>query len=198
MKYLFLIALMGLGGTAVMADDITSSDEMASIEGKKLEGKHDVNFDCHFHSRAKKGVSCRVEGEVCVNFGKKEEGPKPPSLDGVMATDEDRDRCDRGRDDNRIRIVCTDGYNDHDRARARIRRERGEGEDLIITARKDDNEWKEDRIEIEEFERFSRDDRDRDRDRDDQFRAKLTRDNSNAPFWGECRVRLERDRDERP
>ena len=184
MRFIVMIAMMGLGLSAFAADTSVNSTD------RKIYGEKEVSYKCSFRSHHKKGLRCRAWGEVCVNFGKQK--------DGGTAIERG---CDRDRDDNRLHISCTNGFEDNDRATARIERDRHErrGEDLIIKSVGRDD----DRIEIEDFERF-----DGDRRGKESFRAKLSfdrkgdrggrddlvRDNEpRGSFFGGCRLSLERD-----
>ncbi|MBI3542912.1 MAG: hypothetical protein HY075_06535 [Deltaproteobacteria bacterium] len=181
MKYFFLIALMGLGTSLAQAAD-TNTNSTLTAPAPVLE--RDVRFNCSFHSHNKKGAWCTARGEVCVRV----------EADGTTITQ----ACDHDRDDNRLRIECSNGFRDEDRATATLRAERDRDFDLVIRSVGRD----EDRIVIEEVGRFER-------DRKAGFPATLNFDRKERPstdlaeweegreprgrLFGRCELRLERD-----
>ena len=103
MRYLFLIAMMSFGTSLAVANDMPTDQP-------KKDKDEEVRFDCHFRSAHKKGGWCKARGEVCVRT---ERNGQVTILDKDECRDNQSVTDRRDRDDNRLRIECSNGFRDN-------------------------------------------------------------------------------------
>lgn len=138
MKYLLLVTVLGLGSSFAFANDqgantttvapstAVTAQSAATDDDHDDRGHQEVRYECFFRERAKAGIACRSWGEVCVDFGGKNDDDRCRHR-----RDGDRDD-DRFRRDDRFNLSCNNGYERNERAFAFIARRDDRDSALII------------------------------------------------------------------